>query len=269
MDPRRRVASRGVARYEPFPTPRAGSRSGCWAGCWGWLSSHRGSSSSPVARTSSAQWWRRRSSAHPRSPSPSRTPQVRPSRRAPPRSADDGCCGSCRSLAPSADRWVRTVEVAGRASATMVSTRPQVAARRRRRLALPSRPQASRIAARRQEPAPRERSLVRSRCSPSPPSHSASASSRPSRRPSSTDVGGCWRSPVGPLRCGPGGTPRDRRGWLLVGGAVSGRYLAGLEEAQGTLAHVGELVGDDRVEAGLVEAELHEPTLRRLQVEHL
>jgi hypothetical protein len=37
--------------------------------------------------------------------------------------------------------------------------------------------------------------------------------------------------------------------------------VTGLEEAEGTLADVGELVGHDRVEAGFVEGELHEPAL--------
>lgn len=40
--------------------------------------------------------------------------------------------------------------------------------------------------------------------------------------------------------------------------------LAGLEQTEGTLADVGELVGDYGVEPGLGEAELDEPTLRSI-----
>ena len=67
---------------------------------------------------------------------------------------------------------------------------------------------------------------------------------------------------------------RSRGSMLPLGGpsvpAGAGLVdIAGLEEAQGALADVGELVGDDRVQTGFVEAELDEPALGRLEVEGL
>ena len=45
--------------------------------------------------------------------------------------------------------------------------------------------------------------------------------------------------------------------------------VADLEHAEGALADVGELLGDGEVEAVLVERELDEATLRRLEVDRL
>ena len=50
----------------------------------------------------------------------------------------------------------------------------------------------------------------------------------------------------------------------MRGGAVAGIDVTGLKQAEGTLADVRELVGDDGVQAGLVEGHLDEVTVHRL-----
>src|SRR5829696_9342117 len=57
-----------------------------------------------------------------------------------------------------------------------------------------------------------------------------------------------------------------RTGSVAGAGGVD---VAGLEQPEGALGDVGELVGDDRVQPRLVKAELDEAALGRLQVEHL
>src|SRR5262245_57553561 len=56
---------------------------------------------------------------------------------------------------------------------------------------------------------------------------------------------------------------------VSVGCAAGRGDLARLEQAEGALAHVGELVGDDRVEAVLGQGELDEAALGRLEVQRL
>ena len=66
--------------------------------------------------------------------------------------------------------------------------------------------------------------------------------------------------------CGHGQGSGHRSVTAAGGGQVD---LTGLEQAEGALAHVGELVGDDRVQPGLGQAELDEAALGGLQGERL
>src|SRR5581483_2380202 len=56
---------------------------------------------------------------------------------------------------------------------------------------------------------------------------------------------------------------------VSMAGRGAGAQVAGLEDAEGALADVGELVGHHVVGAGVVEDELDEPALGGLQIKRL